>query len=371
MSGNQLVAVRDFVADKLPEIHKASSGVLDGDRFLRLFLNCLAKTPALLKCHPRTLYNACMEAAQVGLYLDGISGEAHLVPFKDTCQIVIGYQGWLKQVQWSDVVEAISSEIVYENDRIEVEHGMTPRLVHVPWFMNASNDGPGEVKGAYAVARFKSGYTEFKYMPIQQILKHRPRTIKRNDGPWDTDPAREWMYKKTTIRQLCKLLPKTTRMERAITLEELAERGENNIGIDAIDVNAVPITEDDAPTDLDTLAETLTANTETANAAPESPEVETPVETPAAPETKQGKGKAKPKELTRADFGIPETRTVAAIAALDDAVWDAVVTMNVKLGDFLEINGGQAYDDLDADELAALPKKIGLWYNAAKQGSLV
>lgn len=124
--------------------------------------------------------------------------------------------------------------------------------------------------------------------------------------------------------------------------------------------------------DLDNLAASLKEKQEadkpangTANETPA--EAEPPTETPARA-TKPAKTKAKP--LTRADYGIPETRGVEALDALDDAVWEAITLMNPTPAQLLEINGGQVYDDLDADDLAAVPKKIGDWYNAAKQGAL-
>jgi hypothetical protein len=43
----------------------------------------------------------------------------------------------------------------------------------------------------------------------------------KRSSPWDTDP--EWMFKKTALKQLCKLLPVSTELQRALGLDDRAE----------------------------------------------------------------------------------------------------------------------------------------------------
>lgn len=108
-----------------------------------------------------------------------------------------------------------------------------------------------------------------------------------------------------------------------------------------------------APTDMDSLAETLTAH--------QKPDT-------APIETREREKSALP---TRGDYGIPVGRKPKATADMDDAIFDALTTMAIPLDTWDALTGGETYETISAEELAALPARIAQAYQDAKQGSLV
>jgi hypothetical protein len=60
----------------------------------------------------------------------------------------------------------------------------------------------------------------------------------KNSGPWNTDY--EAMAKKTVIRRLCKYLPKSTDLSRALYIDEQADRAEQDLSIgDVLDFGSL------------------------------------------------------------------------------------------------------------------------------------
>jgi recombinational DNA repair protein RecT len=60
-------------------------------------------------------------------------------------------------------------------------------------------------------------------MTRREVEKHRDRSATRGSGPWVTDY--EAMALKTVLRKLCKFLPASVELKRAVELDERAEAG--------------------------------------------------------------------------------------------------------------------------------------------------
>ena len=68
---------------------------MDADRFTRLALTTLRKTPQLQQCAPESFIGALLTASALGLEPD-VNGECYLVPYKRECTLIVGYQGIAK-----------------------------------------------------------------------------------------------------------------------------------------------------------------------------------------------------------------------------------------------------------------------------------
>jgi recombination protein RecT len=215
------------------EIARALPKHLDPDRIARIALTVFRTTPALHKCKPVSVLAAVIQASQLGLEI-GQNGEAHLVPFKDECQMIPGYLGLIKLARNSGMVKDVYAHEVYENDHFALRLGLDRHLEHEPLTARggfpASAKERGAVVGFYAVAVFKDGSNTFVAMGVDEINQIRDasrgyQASKRfgKQSPWDTDYVP--MGKKTVIRALCKMLPKSSEMSVALGLDQAAEAG--------------------------------------------------------------------------------------------------------------------------------------------------
>ncbi|WIX75975.1 recombinase RecT [Amycolatopsis carbonis] len=211
---------RDLIDKQKTEIGRALTGTaLDPERFTRVALTVIKKTPALMRCDPTSILGALMTSAQLGLE-PGPLGEAYLVPYGKECQFIVGYQGMIKLAWNSGQIRHIDADVVHENDGFIYQKGAEPKLVHEPALSNR-----GEVRCYYAVASFKNGGHVSVVLSPDDVEKYRQRSASVKAGrksPWDTDY--DAMAKKTCIRRLATFLPMATGLARAITADESVRR---------------------------------------------------------------------------------------------------------------------------------------------------
>lgn len=207
-----------------PELAKAMEGtVLTPEKMLRTAMTSIALQPKLANCTVESLCGALMQCTAFQLYPDGVVGDAHLVPFKDKCQLIVGYKGLMKLAYRSGEVTGINAYCVYENDELDVKLGTNPSMKHVPWYMRDKAE-PGKRIGAYATAQWvKTGEHQFRFCPEAEIQKHRKMSKDtRPDATWNTNP--DEMAEKTAIRIASKRWPMAT---EAVALEEIANAGKD------------------------------------------------------------------------------------------------------------------------------------------------
>jgi recombination protein RecT len=193
---------------------------MDIKRFMRMAANCLMKNPDLKSCNPASFALAVMNCAEMGLA--PTLGEAALVPYKGIVQAMPMYQGILKLARMSGQVGMIFAECVYEGDDFAYEMGLNPTLKHVP---SPKRTDKSKVIWTYAVAKLKDGNTQFVVMSEEEIDKVRKSSPASGSkmSPWNTWP--DEMRKKTAIKRLAKMLPKSTEMQRAIDIDNAIVAG--------------------------------------------------------------------------------------------------------------------------------------------------
>lgn len=195
------------------------------DRMLRVAMTELRKVPKLQQCHPASFIGAIIQCSQLGLEPGGHLGHVYLIPFDNRkagtveCQVIVGYKGMLELANRSGKVNSPQAHAVYENDFFEFEYGLTPKLRHIP-----ARENRGKIIYVYACVFIKDGGNQFEVMSLEEVNGIRARSKAANSGPWQTDY--EEMARKTVIRRLFKYLPVSIEMIQAITLDEAADRGE-------------------------------------------------------------------------------------------------------------------------------------------------
>lgn len=220
-NADRMKSLRSLLESRKAEIAAALPRHLTPDRMLRVLLTAATKTPTLLNCEPASFYAAALTASQLGLEPDGVLGHAYLIPFGKQVQFIPGYKGLIHLARRSKEISTIQAHVVHDGDRFEYEFGLSPKLVHVP--LPTAKSGPDAVTFAYAVARLKDGGVQWDVLSRKEIDAVRSRSRAAQSGPWVTDY--EEMAKKTALRRLCKLLPVSVELERAVALDERADVG--------------------------------------------------------------------------------------------------------------------------------------------------
>lgn len=184
------------------------------DQFKNCLLAACGKDPKLLAADRPSLLLACINAAADGLLPNG--KEAALVIFNKKSrdgqltafvQYMPMREGIVKKILNSGSASTIETEVVYEKDFFECEHGLVPKLQHrQSWDIDR-----GEVVCAYALAVMKDGSKQFSAMHRDDLHRHRACSKSWSDANseknkynkssiWD-----DWypeMCRKTVLRKL-------------------------------------------------------------------------------------------------------------------------------------------------------------------------
>lgn len=196
------------------EIQRALPRHMSAERVARVTLTQVRKIPELASCTPASFFGALLTAAALGLE-PGVNGECYLLPYKDRrsgvtqCELVIGYQGLVKLFWQHPLARRLSADIVYERDHFVLDKGLHPRLEHTP----ATGDR-GQIIGYYAIAELATGGANFDYFTVDQI-----HTLRGTSQSRVTDPE-HWMERKTALKQVLKLMPKSTELVHALKVDE-------------------------------------------------------------------------------------------------------------------------------------------------------
>ncbi len=213
---NKTNTIKDYVKLYENQIARALPKVMTPERFSRMVLTALTKTPKLADCTPQSFIGSMLTAAQLGLEPNTPLGQAYLIPYGNKCEFQIGYKGLLELAHRSGEIKTLEARCVYENDEFNIEYGLNPNLIHKPCFKDK-----GELIGVYAVYHLNNGGYAFEFMNKTEIEEHRnqySKAYKRADSAWSTDF--EAMAKKTVIKRLLKYAPLKTEFVRAVVEDE-------------------------------------------------------------------------------------------------------------------------------------------------------
>jgi recombination protein RecT len=196
--------VRDLIASNRfkSAVAAALPAHLRPERFVRVALTALTRTPRLAECDQASLFQALLTLSQLGLEPDGRN--AHLIPFRNSkrnvteCQLIVDYKGLVALAIRSGRIAKIHADKVCENDLFSYDRGEIMR--HQINF-RAPRGAP---YAYYAIVRFKDGTEQSDVMTKAEVEAIRARSRAAQAGPWVTDF--DEMAKKTVFRRLTKWL---------------------------------------------------------------------------------------------------------------------------------------------------------------------
>ena len=198
------------------------------DRFMQSAILAITnpKMPNLVKCSKESIFRALKEAAAYGLELNGMLGQAYLIPYNEkgvmTAHLQLGYKGLIALARRSNTIKTIAAEPIHKNDIFEVELGMGRKLSHKIDIMKER----GDVIGYYCLVELCNGGSQFKVMSKKDVEKHRDKFSKAYDPK---DSSNIWnknfdaMALKTVVIQALKLCPISIEAMDAVIKDERAD----------------------------------------------------------------------------------------------------------------------------------------------------
>jgi|WetSurMetagenome_2_1015567.scaffolds.fasta_scaffold12269_7 recombination protein RecT len=203
------------------------------ERMMRIALTAAQRSEALMRCELGSIIKSVIEASELGLEPSGVLGHAYLVPYKGVAQLQVGYRGFIELAGRSGRVKSISAEVVYDCDVFEFEHGLNPKLRHVP---ELNRPAGAKRIAVYAVAQLLDGAVSYRVLGASDVERNRQSSQSYlrdpKQSPWGTHTDEMW--RKTAVRALAKYLPLSPELTRVAVQDEYRDAG-------VIDAEAIPL----------------------------------------------------------------------------------------------------------------------------------
>lgn len=217
---NSLQIIQDDIYSTRERFEKMSGGALNFEREAGFAIQIVTANDYAMRVamdNRQSVINAVTNVAAIGISLNPAKRQAYLVPRDGKICLDISYMGLLDLAISSGSIMWGQAELVYEQDRFELNGFDKPPLHNRNPF--AKDRGP--VVGVYVVVKTRDGDYLTTCMSIDEVYDIRDRSSawkawveKKKKCPWVTDEGE--MTKKTVIKRAYKLWPKTDRLDTAV-----------------------------------------------------------------------------------------------------------------------------------------------------------
>lgn len=201
------------------------------ERFKRVAMTAIQSDQNLIGADRRSLFRACVECAQDGLFPDG--REAALVVFKQQVQYMPMVAGIIKKARNSGEISSIGAHVVHDADSFR--YWVDEAGEHINYEPHFGPDR-GNPRLVFAFAKAKDGALYVEPMTIDDINDIRKVSRAKDGGPWS-----QWwgeMARKTAIRRLSKRLPLST--DRGDDLRDVLDRDNKFYDLDHKSADIAP-----------------------------------------------------------------------------------------------------------------------------------
>ncbi|ASM31329.1 TPA: recombinase RecT [Serratia marcescens] len=256
---NQLALIQKDLAEQLAPAKEILPSHVSFEKFTSAAAVALANNKDLFGADRQSVINALSSCAKDGLIPDG--REAALIVYKTRnadgqwiprAQYLPMIDGVMKRARQSGEVSIIAARALYANDKFRV--WMDEDGEHVFYEPNLLDRG--DMIGAFAYAKMRSGELQFEVMNLQDIEKVRAASKNSDSGPWVS--WFESMSRKSVMHRLCRRLPNNSEiMEMLERGQEMVWHKEKDVTpdtrvsagqlIEATDKAPEPVTENSAP----------------------------------------------------------------------------------------------------------------------------
>jgi len=189
------------------ELNRALAGRMDRDYFLLCAATAIRRDPGMFSEQCRSsLMAAVFQSAKCQLPVGDGTQRACLVRYKHEVQFQLMFQGLIDLAYRSGQIKSISADLVFEGEDFVWQGTGQPVRHQPPWAREQDID---KMLGGYAQAETLLGGWVVVRMGKKELdgIKKRSKSFQRGKGPWiDFEPE---MHKKTLLKRLCKMLPKS------------------------------------------------------------------------------------------------------------------------------------------------------------------
>jgi len=220
MTSNALVAFEQQLKPLTQPLAEVLADRMPVERLTRTLIISCERNPKLLDCDRQSLINAAMSAAVLGLEVDGVTGQAHLIPFKGRCQLVVGYKGYNTMGARSGYT--VTGACVREGDVFDYVLGSAPFLKHKPLA------NTGRITHAWAVASSRTLPPIISVLSIDEVMAIKAKSpgARMSDSPWnDAAIGFPAMAEKSAKRRLARSMPLNVYQYAARLEEAFEEQG--------------------------------------------------------------------------------------------------------------------------------------------------
>jgi len=205
---------------------------LSADRFIRIAITAMTRTPKLMQCTKQSLLSCLLDLSQLGIEPDG--RRAHLIPFfskklnATICTLIVDYKGLVELVVNTGQVSNVHADVVCDNDEFIYNKGSIEK--HTINFRKSR----GVMYAAYCIITFKDGTAKTEVMSKEDVDSIRGRSKTSDSGPWVTDYNE--MSKKTVFRRAAKWVKLSPEQRDVIEKDDHHQ-------FDPIEVSGKPVVE--------------------------------------------------------------------------------------------------------------------------------
>ena len=178
------------------------------DRFARIALSALNRTPKLLECTQQSILKCLMDLSAFGLEPDGRN--AHLIPYGKECQLIVDWKGLVALAKRNGDVKAWQAFDVCENDDFSWEDGIVSHKINY-------REDRGAAQCYYSKVTLSDGTASFEVMTKAEVDAIRKISKSGSSGPWVQSYGE--MAKKTVIRRHSKQLDLSPQVKEALATE--------------------------------------------------------------------------------------------------------------------------------------------------------
>lgn len=196
--------------------------------FISSVLSCVNSNSLLQTAEPQSILNSAVIAATLDLPVNPNLGFAAIVPYNDRqkgmciAQFQLQYKGLIELCLRSGQFSALIDEVVYEGQLVK-KNKFTGEYV-----FDEDAKTSDKVIGYMAYFRLVNGFEKTFYMTLEEVQAHAKKysqSYKKGFGVWKEDF--DIMARKTVLKLLlAKYAPKSIEMQRAITFDQAAIKGD-------------------------------------------------------------------------------------------------------------------------------------------------
>lgn len=203
-------SIKDLVRHNWDAVKDSLPATMEPKRFARLVFNAVRKTPKLGDCTAVSMIGSLIAASSIGVEVNTPLQEAYLIPYGSEATFIMGYQGYVKLFRQHPDADDVSSGWIGAKDVLEYSYGRDKHLTHKPTLADR-----GACIGVWAMYTLKSGGWDFVVLTMDQV-----KALRLKDEGGDVRDPEHWMARKTALRQVLKLAPKSSAMAAAMAADE-------------------------------------------------------------------------------------------------------------------------------------------------------